>query len=79
MIELLDHIDRLQRTDVTNLEGLYRALSLTVGRRVRVHTVDGQIVEGNADDVSSAGVHVVDDMGLLRIFSSADVEHLRTS
>ena len=79
LIEVLDQVSRLQRTDITNLEDTYRALSVTVGERVRVHMVDGQIVEGNAVGVSSAGIHVVDDTGVQRIFSSADVEHLRTS
>lgn len=79
LIAVLDQLKLLQLTDVTTVEDVYRGLCLTVGQRVRVHTLDGSLIEGEVADVSVAGVHVLDDTGVPRIFGSADVEHLRTS
>ena len=52
----------------------YRAVSATIGQRVRLDTVEG-IVEGIAGDVDKRGAIVVDGVS----YSTGDVTHLRTS
>ena len=55
----------------------YREACLTVGRRVRVELVDGEVFEGTAADVDDAGRLLVETSVCLRTVEVGDVVHLR--
>ena len=55
----------------------YREACVTIGRRVRVELVDGEVFEGGAADVDDAGRLLVETPVCLRTVDVADVTHLR--
>ena len=61
---------------LANLRDEYRSASATIGRRVRVTLLEDTVV-GDAVDVDENGALVVDVSGERRVFSAADVVHLR--
>jgi len=60
------------------LANSYRALSATIGRRVRVELVGGRPMEGVATGVDSGGRLVVRTDSRVQIVSAGDVIHLRS-
>ena len=68
---LLEHAAGL-----ATLRDEYLGASATIGRPVRVELIDG-VITGDAIDVDEDGALVVDVEGERRIFSAADVVHLR--
>lgn len=79
LIEILVELARLETASTEDIVRDYRELCLTLGQRVRVHTVDGDVIEGTAVEVSIEGLTIGLADGSRRIFSSADVQHLRNS
>jgi BirA family biotin operon repressor/biotin-[acetyl-CoA-carboxylase] ligase len=63
--------------DDPGLHAAYAGRSGTLGRRVRLHLPDGDVVRGNAVRLSSNGSLVVDVDGEERSVAAADVVHLR--
>ena len=57
--------------------GPYRALSSTLGRRVRAELPGGGLLEGIAVDVGEAGQLVIDDGSRRHELAAGDVIHLR--
>lgn len=55
----------------------YRDACLTIGRRVRIELVDGEVFEGAAADVDDAGRLLVETSVCLRTVDVADVTHVR--
>jgi len=55
----------------------YREACVTVGRRVRVELVDGEVFEGAAADVDDAGRLLVETSVCLRTIEVGDVTHVR--
>ena len=55
----------------------YREACVTIGRRVRVELVDGEVFEGAAADVDDAGRLLVETSVCLRTVEVGDVVHLR--
>lgn len=55
----------------------YREACVTVGRRVRVELVDGEVFEGMAADVDDAGRLLVETSVCLRTVAVGDVTHVR--
>lgn len=55
----------------------YRSACVTVGRRVRVELVDGEVFEGVAADVDDAGGLLVETSVCLRAVAVGDVTHVR--
>jgi BirA family transcriptional regulator, biotin operon repressor / biotin---[acetyl-CoA-carboxylase] ligase len=60
------------------LANSYRALSATIGRRVRIELVGGRPMEGVATGVDSGGRLVVRTDSRVQIVSAGDVIHLRS-
>lgn len=60
------------------LANSYRALSATIGRRVRVELVGGRPMEGVATGVDSGGRLVVRTDSRVQIVGAGDVIHLRS-
>jgi BirA family transcriptional regulator, biotin operon repressor / biotin---[acetyl-CoA-carboxylase] ligase len=57
--------------------GRYRALCVTIGRRVRATGTDGAVVEGEAVGVDDSGSLLVQGGDLLRPVGFGEVQHLR--
>ena len=55
----------------------YREACVTIGRRVRVELVDGEVFEGGAADVDDAGRLLVETSVCLRTVDVGDVTHVR--
>ena len=55
----------------------YREACVTIGRRVRVELVDGEVFEGAAADVDDAGRLLVETSVCLRTVDVGDVTHVR--
>ena len=55
----------------------YRRACVTIGRRVRVELVDGEVFEGAAADVDDAGRLLVETSVCLRTVDVGDVTHVR--
>ena len=55
----------------------YREACVTIGRRVRVELVDGEVFEGAAADVDDAGRLLVETAVCLRTVDVGDVTHVR--
>lgn len=68
--------DQWRELPAAFLDG-YRQRCATLGRRVRVSTLDGETVEGDAVEVDRTGALIVGTAGGRRTLSAGDVEHLR--
>lgn len=68
------------RSDQTSIAPLYRRVSATLGRRVRLELPDGTAVTGTAQDVDAAGrLVVVDREGTRVAYAAGDVVHLQVA
>ncbi len=79
LIEVLAELERLNHLTRDDVVAEFRALCLTLGRPVRVTTVNGDSVQGVAVDASADGITVALPSGQRQTFASADVQHLRNS
>lgn len=56
----------------------WRKYSLTLGRRVKAYTIDGEVIVGVAEDIAYDGSLIVRlDDGGRRMIGAGDIEHLR--
>jgi BirA family biotin operon repressor/biotin-[acetyl-CoA-carboxylase] ligase len=74
---LLASLDARLDAGWPSVASAYRAACVTIGRRVRVELVDGEVFEGVAADVDDAGRLLVETSVCLRTVEVADVVHLR--
>ncbi|HKL29866.1 MAG TPA: biotin--[acetyl-CoA-carboxylase] ligase, partial [Natrialbaceae archaeon] len=72
---LLEEFDEL-RHDPENVLPEWRALSLTLGRKVRVDTPDGEVI-GDAMDVAFPGKLIVQTESGRKTVNVGDCDHLR--
>ncbi|GAA0644743.1 biotin--[acetyl-CoA-carboxylase] ligase [Salarchaeum japonicum] len=72
---VLERFDAL-RGDLDGVLAAWRERTSTLGRRVRVHLPDGDLV-GEAVDVTETGALVVESEGERRVVHAGDCEHLR--
>ena len=63
--------------EACGLAAEYAQVCVTLGRRVRVSTLDGAVVDGTAVRLGADGHLVVDVDGTLRSVGAGDVEHVR--
>lgn len=74
---LLDRVAQWRAGDISALSADYRAISTTIGTRVRaVLPGDGEIV-GTATDIDARGQLLIDEAGKAVTVSAADITHLR--